>query len=179
MWFIHNELQYTPHHPLLLLCQFWEEGNEPNQISPWLSITNGSDERQETLLKQALGEIIDSLLPSISLPTVCFSQHPLALHWLKATEPLNKRADCFPTFSNLIWASRHTNAASAKLVKKKKKKSRFHDILNIRKPVKRKKNHLKLVKWKMTADILDGHWTSRRKYEKPARFQDVSLVSWC
>lgn len=51
---------------LHFLYQFWGEGNEPNQISPWLSITNGSDERQETLLKQALGEIIDSL--SVSLP---------------------------------------------------------------------------------------------------------------
>lgn len=60
---------------LHFLYQFWEEGNEPNQISSWLSITNGSDERRETLLKQALGEMIDSL----SLSTTCLSLSPVSI----------------------------------------------------------------------------------------------------
>lgn len=77
MVLIHNELLRRLLCSSHLLLWFWAEGNEPNQISPWLSITNGSDGRQETLLKQAPWEITDSftLFPfntclSLSCPTL-------------------------------------------------------------------------------------------------------------
>lgn len=83
---------------LLSLHLLWAEGNEPNQISPWLSITNGSDERQETLLKQAPGEITDSL--ALSPFNTCPSHFPLSVFLrLKATEPVNERQRFFCFFS--------------------------------------------------------------------------------